>query len=395
MGNVNSIPVISQAKSAVQAICGDMEGARETQINFIEQAPVISQVNSAIRAIGGDIKGAERVQKRFVNGVSDFADGIPVVGHIKGGIHYAVGDKKGGDAAMKSSSRTVGVFGGAIAGTLTGGPVGGVMGGIAGGVAMDGITTGVESSIHHKYMPNGTIHSVTNLNSPGDAFDFVTGVAMDGFAGHGVSKGVRAIQKNKNVKRVYRVMNEQNAHESIQTKKIPAAKGQNKPFSEVCVTESTKHSKEFMKQRKEGNQSSNYKTVQIEVEKPYYDNARKKAIPQKNSKKTNQMLYQNEKRVENVFTNEKLRDHHLEKKNLNIKYPNLEEFNGNVRNIKEINPNHIKHKNGFTKGVSRYGGLALGAYASSVGCVKCSSNNIKYIEHQGKYECLSCGKSWW
>ena len=39
---------------------------------------------------------------------NDFIDfyflGLPVVGHIKGGIHYACGDKDGGDKAMKAGS---------------------------------------------------------------------------------------------------------------------------------------------------------------------------------------------------------------------------------------------------------------------------------------------------
>jgi hypothetical protein len=29
--------------------------------------------------------------------MSNFADGIPIVGHVKGAIHYTCGDKEGGD----------------------------------------------------------------------------------------------------------------------------------------------------------------------------------------------------------------------------------------------------------------------------------------------------------
>lgn len=45
MGGVNSIPVVSQAKSGVQLICGDTDGATETQKDFFQQCPVVSQVN--------------------------------------------------------------------------------------------------------------------------------------------------------------------------------------------------------------------------------------------------------------------------------------------------------------------------------------------------------------
>ena len=41
---VDYIPFVSQVKSAVQAICGDTEGARKTQDNFTKSFPVISQL---------------------------------------------------------------------------------------------------------------------------------------------------------------------------------------------------------------------------------------------------------------------------------------------------------------------------------------------------------------
>merc|ERR1711971_1410046 len=51
-------------------------------------------------------------------------DGTPVVGHLKGAIHYAVGDTEGGDQVMRSASRTIGVIGGGVVGIATGGPAG-------------------------------------------------------------------------------------------------------------------------------------------------------------------------------------------------------------------------------------------------------------------------------
>lgn len=80
--------------------------------------------------------------------MSNFADGILIVCHIKGEIHYLAGDINGDHQAMKSSNRRVEVIGGTVAGTLTGGPVGAVVGSIAGGTTMDGIITGVDSTVH-------------------------------------------------------------------------------------------------------------------------------------------------------------------------------------------------------------------------------------------------------
>ncbi len=189
MGAVDSIPVVSQTKSAVQAICGDVEGARRTQENFVDTCPVVSQTKSYIQWANDDAEGARQTQLKFAGGLSDLADGIPVVGHAKGAIHYACGDKKGGDKAMKSSSRTVGVMGGGVGGFLVGGPAGAVAGGVAGGLAMDGVTTGVDSAIHDEYRPSGTVAAVTILakgeseSVSGDIFDVAFGTAMDGVAG--------------------------------------------------------------------------------------------------------------------------------------------------------------------------------------------------------------------
>ena len=129
MGNIDSMPVMSQTKSAVQAIAGDTEGARRTQENFLRGCPIISQGTSAVQAIAGDTDGARKTQEYFASNLSQLVDSVPLVGHIKGGIHYAVGDTEGGHNAMFAASRTTAVLGGGIAGGLLGGPVGAVAGG--------------------------------------------------------------------------------------------------------------------------------------------------------------------------------------------------------------------------------------------------------------------------
>ncbi|CAG5097941.1 Protein of unknown function [Cotesia congregata] len=45
---------------------------------------------------------------------------IPVVGHVKGIVHYAVGDTKGGHQAMFQATRTAAVVGAGTAGALAG-----------------------------------------------------------------------------------------------------------------------------------------------------------------------------------------------------------------------------------------------------------------------------------
>ena len=111
---MDTLPVVSQCKSAFQAVCGDLKGARKTQERFLKTCPVVSQGTSAVQALMGDTEGARETQLEFVGFVNDTVDSIPVVGHVKGGIYYVCGDTEGGDKAMKSSSRTTGVIGGGV-----------------------------------------------------------------------------------------------------------------------------------------------------------------------------------------------------------------------------------------------------------------------------------------
>ena len=137
--------------------------------------------------LSGNADEAEEVQKEFVKGVSDFADGVPVVGHVKGTIHYIAGDKNGGDKAMKSASRTTGVMAGGVGGFFVGGPVGAVAGGIAGGATMDGVTTVADSAVHDEYRPSGYFAAIKNIASnqnAGDILDTTLMPVFDGMAGY-------------------------------------------------------------------------------------------------------------------------------------------------------------------------------------------------------------------
>ena len=90
MGNENSVPVVSQVKSMWQAMEGDMEGARETQVDFIRRCPVVSQLNSMGHAIIGDNQEALRIQEEFAqkNQV------VPVLGHMISAVYAACGQKE-------------------------------------------------------------------------------------------------------------------------------------------------------------------------------------------------------------------------------------------------------------------------------------------------------------
>ena len=203
-GDMDSFPILSQCKSAVQAICGDTEGARKTQENFLKTCPVVSQGTSAVQAMMGDTEGAKETQLQFVEFLSDTADAVPGVGHVKGGIHYACGDTEGGNKAMKSSSRTTGVIGGGVLGFVAGGPAGAAAGGVAGGLAMDSLTTGIDSVAHDgEFRPSGTIAAIDNIvqgkseSVSGAVFDVVVGTVMDGMTGIAAGEQVGRMSKVK------------------------------------------------------------------------------------------------------------------------------------------------------------------------------------------------------
>jgi hypothetical protein len=132
------IPVISQIKSVIQDISGDDDGARQTMQNYLSTDPV-----SAIAYhTGGKHEKANENWKNLLNMGGEVVDSLPVVGHIKGGYYYGIGERERGEEIMKSASRPVGVIAGGVGGFLLGGPVGAVAGGIAGGTAADGVITG-------------------------------------------------------------------------------------------------------------------------------------------------------------------------------------------------------------------------------------------------------------
>jgi hypothetical protein len=201
MGNTDSLPVVSQVKSAVQAIAGDTEGARQTQENFFKGCPIVSQGVALGAAIAGDTEYAKESQEYFGKNMLNMADSIPGVGHVKGTIHYACGDTEGGDNAMKAASRTVGVAAGGIGGFVIGGPVGAVAGGIYGGAAMDTVISAADSAVHGEKRLYGHLHSldraIDGKLTVGEAFDWACVPVFDGLSGYGYGKAYKNFTMNR------------------------------------------------------------------------------------------------------------------------------------------------------------------------------------------------------
>jgi len=108
MGNTDSIPVVSQAKSLVQVIGGDAKGAKKTQENFARTAPVVSQFNSLGHSIAGNNDEARKIQEEFGSEMQSLAEGTPVVGHFVSAGYAIAGDtKKAEQVALGATKSTV------------------------------------------------------------------------------------------------------------------------------------------------------------------------------------------------------------------------------------------------------------------------------------------------
>ncbi|KAH9522798.1 hypothetical protein DERF_006358 [Dermatophagoides farinae] len=179
------IPVVSQVKSLVQVITGDVEGARQTQANFSRECPIVSQTRSAIELASGDKETAKKTQYQCLGTMSNFVDFLPIVGHFKGGIQHLTGDHEEGNHALKAATRTSVMMGaGAVATIFTGGLTA-ILAGIAVGAAFDSS----DSIIHNE--PRGLFAAVDKaVNKPtgGNVFDAAMGVVGYGMAGYSGSK---------------------------------------------------------------------------------------------------------------------------------------------------------------------------------------------------------------
>mmetsp|Transcript_24154 Transcript_24154/g.24421 ORF Transcript_24154/g.24421 Transcript_24154/m.24421 type:complete len:499 (-) Transcript_24154:260-1756(-) len=106
-------------------------------------------------------ESAKTLGKQSLELVDGISDGMPVVGHIKGGAMYALGYSERGERALKSATRTTAVITAGTSGFLVGGPGVAVGAGVAAGAAVDGLYTGIDYAIHREYRPSGQIAAWT------------------------------------------------------------------------------------------------------------------------------------------------------------------------------------------------------------------------------------------
>lgn len=172
---------VATAATAVAA------GVTFGQVDALNEA-VATRAKSTVESLDAAAKATART-------LNDAVDGVPVVGHAKGAIHYLVGDEIGGGKAMKSASRIVGVIAGGAGGLVVGGPVGAVAGGMAGGAAADAIISGADSAVHNEWRPYGQIaawDAVLNAKTDDEIIEgIIGGLATPAFDARGGIKAAK------------------------------------------------------------------------------------------------------------------------------------------------------------------------------------------------------------
>ncbi|KAI6097468.1 hypothetical protein F5141DRAFT_460127 [Pisolithus sp. B1] len=143
--------------------------------------PFVSQLKSLWQAVTGDTAGAKKTQEDFLDAwthhpgqqISDLADNIPIVGHVKGLVHLALGDTEAFVHSEEAATRTLAVIGAGALTAGTGGIAAPILAGVATGILADTAITGIESARHHKYEPQGYLGAVSEFKSDwrGGVFD--------------------------------------------------------------------------------------------------------------------------------------------------------------------------------------------------------------------------------
>ncbi|EQC30960.1 hypothetical protein SDRG_11433 [Saprolegnia diclina VS20] len=100
---IDTVPLVSQAKSLLQAITGDLKGASQTQDNFSRGCPVVSQVRAVVEdTIIQDPAAAARTRSHF----SSFSmDHCLFLSQAKSLVQVLKGDAKGALQTQENFSR--------------------------------------------------------------------------------------------------------------------------------------------------------------------------------------------------------------------------------------------------------------------------------------------------
>ncbi|XP_063851226.1 uncharacterized protein LOC135094787 isoform X1 [Scylla paramamosain] len=185
-------------------VCGDDKVARQLANSagkswkeYSETNVLAAPINMVVHENKRDYKKVKELEDSYLSAASSCADGIPVVGHVKGVVHYAMGDVDKGNRSMEASTRGVAVLGaGIVTGGLGAGVAAGAAAGIGAGVAYDATATIVDDAVNGE---GATLHGSIALARAEkmNTKEFVGGIL--GIAGDGLT-GAGGAQVGKNIR---------------------------------------------------------------------------------------------------------------------------------------------------------------------------------------------------
>lgn len=165
----DSLPIISQCKSAIQAVEGDNAGAQKTQENFSKRCPVVSQVTSVVQVAQGNNAAAAETQVEFLKSECHNTDAV-LGTHLQTAATKGLdGDTAGATEALVDSGRALYVDIASVAGEAIGGPLAGAALGVVAGYAFDGMHTACEAAA------TGQVHLYGDVKAADDMAHDSTG----------------------------------------------------------------------------------------------------------------------------------------------------------------------------------------------------------------------------
>lgn len=104
----DALPGVAQLKSTALENHGEADAAEATRRNFLRRCPVVSQAHSVYEAFVEDrAEDAVETQREFLRFAGATANKAPVIGHLKGWIHHALGEHDKAGQALDSANRSV------------------------------------------------------------------------------------------------------------------------------------------------------------------------------------------------------------------------------------------------------------------------------------------------
>ena len=217
------IPIFGEIYTAIESsvlitsaglakIFGDDQAAKELADSAGKAWEEYTNTNllaTPIKGIVLDVQGkheeSNRLKESYKNTASSFADAIPVVGHVKGVVHYAMGDTDAGNKSMEASTRTAAVLGAGIAtGGLGGGLVLGATAGITTGAVYDTTATLIDKGVNGDKASLHGVAKLADINemNPNELVGSLMGIAGDAMTGAGgakIGKSIKNTLNNKNI----------------------------------------------------------------------------------------------------------------------------------------------------------------------------------------------------